>query len=166
MRLSRRLAAERSDRPDALAGFLDEPLLLFIPIRLLLGIVTAAATLLIAGEIGVDAAHKLTLIVASVVGFIIVCELLVPLLIVSRDPERALDLLLPTFVPVARALGPLTRGIARRMATRGGPAVPIAGDSKTAAPATADASAPAANGAAPSPRIGQGERRLLQSIAD
>ena len=54
MRLSLRLAAERSDRPDALAAFLDEPLLLFIPIRLLLGIVTAAATVLIADAIGVD----------------------------------------------------------------------------------------------------------------
>ena len=65
MRLSLRLAAERSDRPDALAVFLDEPLLLFIPIRLLLGIVTAAATVLIADAIGVDAARKLPLIIAS-----------------------------------------------------------------------------------------------------
>src|SRR3954471_2379982 len=104
MRLSLRLAAERSDRPDALAAFLDEPLLLFIPIRLLLGVVTAAATVLIADKIGVDAAHKLTLIIASVIGFIVVCELLVPIIIVGRNPERTLDVLLPTFVPVARVL--------------------------------------------------------------
>jgi len=165
MRLSLRLAAERSDRPDALAGFLDEPLLLFIPIRLLLGIVTAAATLIVASEIGVDAAHTLTLTAAGVVGFIIVCELLVPMLIVSRDPERALDLLLPTFVPVARALGPLTRRIARRMVTRG-EAAPMTADSGADAPATTDTSAPAANGGAPASEIGQGERRLLRSIAD
>src|SRR3954469_9074594 len=90
MRLSLGLAAERSDRPDALAAFLDEPLLLFIPIRLLLGIVTAAATVLIAAAVGVDAARKLTLIIASTAGFVIVCELLVPIIIVSRNPERAL----------------------------------------------------------------------------
>src|SRR5437868_2426562 len=75
MRLSLRLHAERSDRPDALAAFLDEPLLLFIPLRFLLGVVTTVATVLIAEAIGVDAAHKLTLIVASIVGFVIVCEL-------------------------------------------------------------------------------------------
>src|SRR5215831_16332960 len=79
MRLSLRLAAERSDRPDALAGFLDEPLLLFIPLRFLLGVATALATMLVAEELGVDAAHKLTLIVISIVGFVFVCELLVPL---------------------------------------------------------------------------------------
>jgi putative hemolysin len=166
MRLSLRLAAERSDRPDALARFLEEPVLLFIPIRLLLGAVTAAATVLIADEIGVGAAHKLTLIVVSVVGFVIVFELLVPLLIVSRNPERTLDVLLPTFVPVANALAPLTRRIARRMATRG-PAVPIASDPEAAAPAAPDAATPTANvGSEPTDQIGEGERRLLQSIAD
>jgi len=164
MRLSLRLAAERSDRPDALAGFLDEPLLLFIPIRLLLGVVTAAATVLIAGEIGVDAAHKLTLILVSVIGFVIVCSLLVPLLIVGRDPARALDVLLPTFVPIARALGPLTRGIARRMVTRGA-AVPSATDLEAMAGAQAETAAPATAGAQ-AQQIGAGERRLLQSIAD
>jgi CBS domain containing-hemolysin-like protein len=164
MRLSLRLAAERSDRPDALAGFLDEPLLLFIPIRLLLGIVTAAATLLIADDIGVDAAHKLTLIIASAAGFVIVFELLVPLVIVSRDPERALDLLLPTFAPIAGALSPLTRRIARRMATRG-PSAPAAADAETSAPAAADAP-PATNGGESPEQIGAGERRLLRTIAD
>jgi len=162
MRLSLRLAAERSDRPDALGGFLDEPLLLLMPIRLLIGVVTAAATLLIAGEIGVDAAHKLTFIVAGVLGFIVVFELLVPLLIVSRDPERALDVLLPTFVPVARVLSPLTRRIVRQMATRA--AVPA--DDGAATDAKTTPSAPAANGAGQASEIGLGERRLLRSIAD
>jgi CBS domain containing-hemolysin-like protein len=165
MRLSLRLAAERSDRPDALAGFLDEPLLLFIPIRLLLGVATVAATVLIADEIGVDAAHKLTLIAASAAGFVIVFELLVPLVIVSRDPERALDLLLPTFVPIARALTPLTRRIVRRIAMRGS-AVPIATGPEDVAPAATDAAAPAKNGGESPEQIRAGERRLLRSIAD
>jgi putative hemolysin len=164
MRLSLRLAAERSDRPDALAGFLDEPLLLLFPVRFLLGAVTAVATMLIAAEIGVDAAHKLTLIVVSVVGFVVVCELLIPLIIVSRIPERTLDVLLPTFAPVARALAPLTRRIARRTASRG-PVVPIA-DAEADAPVAADPAAPAGNGGDARGEIGESERRLLQSIVD
>jgi len=43
MRLSLRLLAERTGRPDALSDYLDDPLLLFVPVRLLLGVVTAAA---------------------------------------------------------------------------------------------------------------------------
>jgi putative hemolysin len=165
MRLSLRLHAERSDRPDALAAFLEEPLLLFIPLRFLLGLVTAAATVLIADAIGVDAAHKLTLILASVIGFVVLCELVVPLIIVGRDPARALDWLLPTFAPVARALGPLTRRISRRMSARG-PAVPISQDVEAEAPA-ADTASPPANGAKEEEeQIGEGERRLLQSIVD
>jgi hypothetical protein len=41
MRLSLRLLAERTGRPDSLSDYLDDPLLLFIPVRLLLGVVTA-----------------------------------------------------------------------------------------------------------------------------
>src|SRR4051812_27906423 len=164
MRLSLRLAAERSDRPDSLAAFLDEPLMLFIPLRLLLGLVTAAATALIADEIGVGAAHKLTLIVASVGAFVVFLELLIPLALIRRDPARALDVLLPTFVPITRILAPLTRWIARRMNIRG-PAVPIANDAE--APADpADPAAPPANGGEDHEEIGEEERRLLQSIVD
>src|SRR5580765_1269902 len=97
MRLSLRLVAERSDRPGALAAYLDDPMLLFIPVRLLLGLVTGVATVLLARALGVDYAGKLPAIVAGVAGFVVVCELLLPLLIVSRDPEKVLELLLPTF---------------------------------------------------------------------
>jgi putative hemolysin len=165
MRLSLRLAAERSDRPDALGEFLVEPLLLFIPIRVLLGLVTAGATALFAEVVGVDGAHKLALVLVSVMVFVIFCELLVPILIIGRDPARGLDVLLPTFVPIARALGPLTRWIARRMVTRG-PAVSLANDQEAADPDATHASAPAASGAETEEQVGEEERRLLQSIAD
>src|SRR4029077_17067998 len=49
MRLSLRLAAERTNRPGGLGTYLDDPLLLFIPGRLLLGLVTGAAPALRAG---------------------------------------------------------------------------------------------------------------------
>src|SRR5207248_2261698 len=105
MRLSLRLAAERSDRPGALGGCLDDPVLLFTPVRLLLGLVTAMATVLLAMRVGLDSARQLTIVIISVALFVILCELLLPLAIVSRDPERVLEVLLPTFAPVTRALG-------------------------------------------------------------
>ena len=52
MRLSLRLLAERSARPGALGEYLDDPVLLFAPVRLLLAIVTAMATVLLARGIG------------------------------------------------------------------------------------------------------------------
>ena len=52
MRLSLRLIAERSGRPGHLAAYLDDPVLLFVPVRLLLGLVTAAATALLAKAFG------------------------------------------------------------------------------------------------------------------
>src|SRR5260370_39485695 len=54
MRLSLRLLAERSGRPDALSDYLDDPLLLFFPVRLLLGVVTAAAAAFLGRPIGVE----------------------------------------------------------------------------------------------------------------
>ena len=118
MRLSLRLVAERSDRPDALEAYLDDPILLFVPVRLLLGLVNAAATTLLAVAIGGGAAHRLTIVLLSVAGFVVLFELLLPLLIVGRDPERVLELLLPSFKPIARALGPLTRWTSRGWAAK------------------------------------------------
>ena len=105
MRLSLRLTAERSGRPGALSVYLDDPVLLFVPVRLLLGLANAAATALLARAIGVERPESLMIVIVSVVAFVVIFELLLPLLIVGRDPERVLELLLPSFSPVARALG-------------------------------------------------------------
>src|SRR5947207_2524769 len=78
MRLSLRLVAERSGRPGALGAYLDDPLLLFLPVRLLLGLVTVTATALMARGIGVVGAHTLPLVLLSLAGFVVVCELLLP----------------------------------------------------------------------------------------
>ncbi len=109
MRLSLRLAAERSDRPGTLSTYLDDPLLLFVPVRFLLALVTAAATALLATGIGIEGTPTVSFVAVSVVAFIAVFELLLPRVIVARDPERVLEVLLPVFTPVAYALGPLTR---------------------------------------------------------
>ena len=101
MRLSLRLVAERSNRPGAIGEYLDDPLLLFIPVRLLIGLVTGIATALLARAVGVDGARTVPFVIAAVAVFVVVCELVLPLLIVGRDPERVLEVLLPTFAPVA-----------------------------------------------------------------
>jgi putative hemolysin len=164
MRLSLRLVAERTGRPDALGDYLDDPLQLFIPLRLLLGVVTGAAVALLAREIGVESAHTLTFVLVCAVAFVVVCEVLLPLALIGRNPERVLGLLLPPFKPVARALGPLTRPLAAAIASARRPA-------ETATP---DESAEEANEVAKAyidtaeqeGLIEGEERRLLQSIVD
>jgi putative hemolysin len=163
MRLSLRLVAERSNRPGAIGEYLDDPLLLFIPVRLLIGLVTGVATALLARAVGVDGARTMPFVIAAVAIFVVVCELLLPLLIVGRDPEGVLEVLLPTFAPVARALGPMTRWIARWVATK------KAGPMATADEAAEDANEAAKayiDSAADEGLIETEERRLLQSIVD
>ncbi|MBM3772380.1 MAG: HlyC/CorC family transporter [Acidimicrobiia bacterium] len=163
MRLSLRLVAERSDRPGALAEYLDDPMLLFVPVRLLLVLTTVAATTLVAGAIGVNGAHRLLAVILTIGAFVIVFELFLPLLIVGRDPERALQVLLPSFNFVARALAPLTRWTARSVGSR-----------RTAPPATAEDRTEKATEATttyPDTAEQEGiiageERRLLKSIVD
>lgn len=164
MRLSLRLVAERSDRPSELGAYLDNPLLLFAPVRLLLGVVTASATALFAIMFGVGGAHTVTFVVAVVTAFVLVCELLLPLLIVGRDPERVLEALLPSFAPAVKMLRPVTRKIAQ-----------IVASSKRSAPQpTPDEAAKEAKettkayiGTAEQEGLIEGEeRRLLQSIVD
>ena len=55
MRLSLRLMAERGGRDDRLGFYLDDPLQLFVPARLLLGLIVSLATVLIARA---DRAHR------------------------------------------------------------------------------------------------------------
>src|SRR5437667_11266912 len=75
MRLSLRLTAERSGRPDRLGEYLDDPVLLFLPVRLLLALLTATATALFAAAIGVNGAH-LTIVIVSVAAFVVIWEVL------------------------------------------------------------------------------------------
>ena len=117
MRLSLRIHAERTDRDDALGWYLDDPRRLFIPIRILFSIIAAVSTALLARVTGVDPAG-FPILVLSVVGIILSCEHLIPLLIVRRDPERVLDVLLPSFDVVAKALRPLTAALLRMGTSR------------------------------------------------
>jgi putative hemolysin len=107
MRLSLRLMAERNGRGDRLGRYLNDPIRLFIPARLLLGLIFSLATVLLAVLIGSSGLRQIGVLLLSVAAFIIVSEHFVPLLIIQRDPERVLTLLLPSFDPVARMLHPI-----------------------------------------------------------
>ena len=120
MQLSLRIMAEGSGRDDRLSHYLDHPQRLFVPARLLKGVMTVATTVLIARFTGVGPAGVPVLLVA-VLGFLLVTEHLVPLLLVRRDPEQVLTLLLPSFDTVCRLLGPITAPLLRVGRTRRGP---------------------------------------------
>ena len=111
MRVSLRLLAEGSGRGPELERYLQEPLLLFLPLRTLLGLIEGFTVLLLARLIGVSSPGSVMLLAASMIAFGAVGEFLIPFLIVSKDPERVLELLLPTFRIISRPLGPLTRGL-------------------------------------------------------
>jgi CBS domain containing-hemolysin-like protein len=167
MRLSLRLVAERSGRSDQLGGYLDDPLLLFVPLRFLLGLVTAGATALLAAGIGITGIHTVTLIAGSIILFVLLCELLLPIVLVGHDPERALEFLLPTFGPIATALGPLSRWIARSLASVRKATVPPSSDPAEAAADAANEATKAYIDTAEQEGLIEGEeRKLLQSIVD
>ena len=159
VRLSLRLTAERTGRPKALATFLDDPVLLFLPVRLLLGLVTAAATALVANVIGTGV-QQVMLVVLTVAGFVIFFELLVPLLIVGRDPERVLGILLPSFSPIAKVLGPVTRWTVRSAASV------RRGSSQAVPDEVAEESGKPDDGSRNAETVEGEKRRLVQSIVD
>ncbi len=108
MRLSLRLMAERRGRDDRLGGYLADPLRLFVPLRLLTGAVVIAVALLITGVTGSAGFGSFTSLLLALAAFVLVCGHLVPSLIVRRDPEAVLEVLLPVFHAVAKVVEPLT----------------------------------------------------------
>jgi putative hemolysin len=162
MRLSLRLMAERGGRGDRLGQYLDEPLTLFIPLRLLIATVTILAGLLIATLTDVHNVQAVATLLLSVVLFVLACEHVIPLLIVRRDPEAVLDLLLPVFHPMARAVRPLTRALITLIE---GKRDRDAGEGE-AAGAEAQAPTPAAQEEEENAISEEEGRELLQSIVD
>ncbi len=112
MRLSLRIHAERTDRDDALGQYLEDPRRLFIPVRLLISTLTIIVGALLARVTGLDRTGFPVFIFALIL-IVIACEHLIPLLIVRRDPERVLDVLLPSFDVMAKVLRPLTATMLR-----------------------------------------------------
>jgi CBS domain containing-hemolysin-like protein len=166
MRVSLRLLAEGSGRGPDLERYLQEPLLLFLPLRAMLGLIEGFTVLLLARFIGVSSPASIALLATAMVTFGAVCEFLIPFLIVSRDPERVLEVLLPSFRILSQPLRPVTYALLHllshsrkeRVAT-----VPVArdevNDDGEVIPGAAVAESDAATGH-------REERRLLKSIVD
>ena len=162
MRLSLRLMAERGGRNDRLGRYLSDPLKLFVPARILLGLCFVFAGMLIARLSDIESARSVLVFIVSLVSYVVVCEQLLPMLVVRHDPGRVLDFLLPAFHPLAQVIRPLTVLLielidGRRERENGGGEA--SRDEKTA---VAPAQEAAEEGA-----ISEAEgRELLQSIVD
>ena len=165
MKLSLRLMAERGGRDDRLGYYLENPVQLFIPVRLLLGLIFSLATVLIAIRTGSTGFKSIGLLLLFVAIFIVLCEHLGPLWIIRRNPERVLEVILPPFDVVARAMRPLTGGLVGLIAEprRDRPETNGNATDKEEAAGTAHAYLDAGE----EQRLIEGdERKLLQSIVD
>ena len=114
MRFSLRLLAESSSGSrDVLTTFLEDPPALFFPARVLLGIDTVIVAVLLAHVEGVGRTeHGIWLFLVSMLAFVVVCFLVLPQVIVRRNPQQVLTLLLPSFAFIARGFAPLTTLVA------------------------------------------------------
>ena len=169
MRLSLRLMAERGGRDDRLGFYLEDPIRLFLPARLLLGLIFSLATMCIALLTGRTASlPAIGMLLLFVAVFIVVCEHVIPVLIVRRNPERVLEVLLPPFDAIARVVRPLTNALTRLITA--GPRrerMEANGDVGEGDIAEAQQATAVADGAEDDQGLIEEEgRKLLQSIVD
>jgi CBS domain containing-hemolysin-like protein len=162
MRLSLRLMAERGGRDDRLGRYLDEPLQLFVPLRILVGLCVVLAAVFIARVSDIRDWKSVATFVVSLMAFVVVCEHLLPAAISRRDPESVLDVLLPVFTPLAKLIKPVTIALIDIIdVRREREGADEAADAEAAAAAPADAEQQEEG------VISQEEgRELLQSIVD
>ena len=113
VRLPARLTVERDVRHESLTTYLEDPLRLYVVTRLLRGLLFALAAVVLARMIGVATAQAVGVLLLAIVGFVVVCEQLVPSALVRRDAGRTLELLLPSFDLAIRVVGPVTGGLLR-----------------------------------------------------
>ena len=163
MRLPLRLNAERRASQEKLSHYLDEPLELFVPARLLQALTISLATLLSVLLVERPTPGGLALVLVGMFVFVIVFAHLVPLLIARRNPERVLALLLPSFRATVTVLRPVTTpliGLLGRI-----PTVRAETRSNGAAPATGVSSEAMARESR-SEADEHAERQLLQSVVE
>ena len=88
MRLSLRLMVERGGRDDRLGFYLDDPIQLFVPARLMLGLIFSLATVVLAVLTGSEGFSSIGMLLLFVAVFILLFEHVLPLLIVRTTPRR------------------------------------------------------------------------------
>ena len=163
MRLSLRLVAERNGRAEMLGRYLDDPLLFFVPARLFIGASAICSVILLVRLIGLDTPQQVLAVVVFATGLLIACEHVIPLLIVRRDPERVLEVLLPSFAATARLVQPLTAAMVRLGVMRRERAATPSPDAEEQQGEAAQAYIEAGEQEG---LIEGDERRLIQSIVD
>ena len=166
MRLPLRLGAERRGRLDRL-GYLDDPLRLFVPARLLQGLVIVAVALLALASTPRNVL-PVVVVAPALAAFVVVCGHLLPMLIVRRNPEGVIEALLPSFHVVVVLLRPLTRPLLRLLRGAGHRGNGAASRANGAA-AVDEARETAADPHDGSTRLDdeeEAERELLQSVVD
>lgn len=163
MRLSLRLVAERTGRSERLGAYLDDPVLLFLPVRASLGAVNVLVTVSLARLVGLAGVQQVLGVITLAAAFILIFEHLIPYMIVRRDPERVLDVLLPSFDFTVRLMwpvvGPLRLVLAPRQEREQVPGAATGDEQQEAT--TAYLHAGEQEGL-----IERDDRRLLQSIVD
>ena len=156
IRLSLRLAVERSTRPAHLEPYLEAPMRLHVPLRVLLVADAAVSALLLERATRWDGPAGLVGGVALAVLLTTTSGVVLPMLWVRRDPEGVLRALLPSVRPVVALCQPLVDAIDIG-----------AGSSADEPVAPRDASGTsAAGGEEPAAATAEDDRRLLQSIVD
>jgi putative hemolysin len=163
MRLSLRLAVERGGRDDRLGFYLDDPIQLFVPARLMLGLIFSVATVVLAVLTGSQGFSSIGMLLLFVAVFMLLFEHVLPLLIVRRNPEKVLAVLLPPFDIAARFLHPLTGTLVRLIveSRREREATPAPGAGEETPGETAQQEAVEEQAL-----IERDEQKLLQSIVD
>jgi CBS domain containing-hemolysin-like protein len=154
VRLPERLVVERDVSQEFLTRYLEDPLRLYVATRLLRGLLFATAAVVLARLIGVETLQAVGLLLLALLGFVLVCEQLVPSVLVRRDAGRALELLLPSFDRTLRVLRPVTAGLYRLAHA---PRSDIDGVVQADADAGSEPEATSEDKA---------ERKLLQSVVD
>jgi CBS domain containing-hemolysin-like protein len=146
-----------------LGRYLDDPRQLFIPVRILIGLCTVLAGVLIARVSTVNSTASIAAFFISLLAFMVVCEHLLPMLVARRDAEQVLDALLPAFDLIARVMRPMTKvliDIANGRGEREGPTPAADADAVVRASASKEQEGDEAS-------ISEEEgRELLQSIVD
>ena len=162
MRLPLRLSAERGRALERL-GYLDDPARLFVSLRLLQVLtvsLAAGVALLLAGGAGIVSAG---IVAGALAVAAVVCGQLVPLLLVRRDPEGVLVLLLPSFERAVRPFRPLSDALVGLLQGIGHRSEAANGVAGAAGAAGGDEPPPGAGRAAAEE---QDERELLQSVVE
>jgi len=106
MRLPHRLEAEH-DEDHRLRAFLEDPIKLFVPARIVRGALLVAVVVLLAQVFGTGLEAGILLLVTGIALNVVFGQLL-PAWFVRKSPARALQVLLPGFTAIANVVAPLT----------------------------------------------------------